>query len=99
MSKRVEDTTQRAYLVKLAGSMGSIFDFSNVHVYDDNEMQSKCSLFGALSYSIEYAYYDERIHFHKWHALDEKGRHLFWILSPTKETPILSKWDKRDEGM
>ena len=99
MSKKAENTIKRAYLVKMAGSMGSIFDFSNVHVYSEAEIRSKCELFGASSYRIEYAHYDERIHFHKWHVLDENGGHLLWILSPTNKTPILSEWDVMEEGM
>lgn len=93
------ENRKRAYLVKLAGSMGSIFDFSNVHIYNEQELQQKCSLYGAFSHSIKYAYYDERIHFHKWHVLDEKGRHLFWLLSTTEENAFLSEWDVREEGM
>ena len=99
MSKRTDDKLKRAYLVKLAGSMGSIFDFSNVHVFDENEIEVICGQFGATSHSIKYSYYDTRIHFHKWHVLDENGHHLFWILSPTEKTPILSEWDIMEEGM
>ena len=99
MSKRAENTIKRAYLVKMAGSMGSIFDFSNVHVFNEKDVQEKCAQFGATSHSVEYDYYDERINFHKWHVLDEKGQHLFWILSPTDKTPILSEWDIMEEGM
>ena len=93
------ETLKRAYLVKVSGSMGSIFDFSNVHVYSDADIHSKCKLFGASSYTIEYAHYDDRIHFHKWHVLDENGRHLLWILSPTEKTPVLSEWNVMEEGM
>ena len=96
---RAENRTKRAYLVKMAGSMGSIFDFSNVHVFSEDELHAKCSQFGAASHSIEYAYYDERINFHKWDVMDENGYHLFWILSPTEKTPALSEWDIMEEGM
>lgn len=99
MSKGAENTTKRAYLVKIAGSMGSIYDFSNVHIYDEQKLQEKCKSYGASSHSIEYAYYDARIRFHKWHVLDEKNRHLFWLLSPTEENAFLSEWDVREEGM
>lgn len=99
MSKRIDDKLKRAYLVKLSGSMGVVFDFSNVHVYDENEIETICNQFGATSHSIEYRCYDERIHFHKWHVLDENGHHLFWILSPTEKTPILSEWSIMEEGM
>ena len=99
MSKRAENTTKCAYLVKMAGSMGSIFDFSNVHVYNNKELQSKCAYFGAESFSIKYACYDTRIHFHKWHVFDNDGHHLFWILSPTEKSPTLSEWDIMEEGM
>lgn len=93
------ETLKRAYLVKMSGSMGSIFDFSNVHVYSDADIRSKCKLFGASFYTIEYAHYDDRIHFYKWHVLDENGRHLLWILSPTEKTPVLSEWNVMEEGM
>lgn len=99
MCKRAENTTKHAYLVKMAGSMGSIFDFSNVHVFNDDEIRAKCEKFGATSYSIKYVDYDERIHFHKWHVLDESGHHLFWILSQTEKSPALSDWDIMEEGM
>ena len=99
MSKRAEGTIKRAYLVKMAGSMGSIFDFSNVHVFNEDEVRAKCGQFGATSHSIKYAGYDERIHFHKWHVLDKDGHHLFWILSPTEKSPALSEWDIMEEGM
>lgn len=99
MSSRAENTTKRAYLVKIAGSMGSIYDFSNVHVLNENEMHSKCIQLGSTTHTIKYAYYDERIHFHKWNVLDVDGHHLFWILSPTDKTPMLSEWDIMEEGM
>lgn len=94
-----KETTKRAYLVKLSGSMGCVYDFSNVHIYSECELQAKCKEFGAKSFTIKHAYYDKRIHLNKWYVLDEAGRALFWILSPTRKTPILSEWNELDEGM
>ena len=98
-SERKEGTYKKVYLVKISGSMGCIYDFNNVHIYNDNDMIVKSKSLGALSYAIEYAYYDKRIHFHKWYVLDEKGKFLFWVFSPTKKKPFLSEWSEIEEGM
>lgn len=90
---------KRAYLVKVSGSMGSIYDFSNVYVWNDEQLKTACKKFGAKSIHIKYAYYDERIHFHKWHVMDVNEHHLVWLLTPTDKKPTLSEWHVMDEGM
>ena len=90
---------KRKYLVKLAGSMGSIYDFSNVHLYDDHDIEETCNEFRMPFKEIKYSGFDDRINFHKWHVLDDKGHHVMWILSTSEQHPYLSQWSVMEEGM
>jgi hypothetical protein len=90
---------KRKYLVKLAGSMGSIYDFSNVHLYDDHEIEEKCNYYGEPFKKIRYSGYDDRINFHKWNVLSDKGHHMMWVLSTSEQHPYLSEWSVMEEGM
>lgn len=85
------------YLIKIAGSNGNIFDFSQAEVADDNRLREIVKSFNGDEESIEFNYrcYDERINMHSWNLLADhsgyKKQHVVWVYSPTREHPWLSE--------
>lgn len=89
---------KRKYLIKLTGSMGSIYDFSTAFLYDDHDIQEACNKCGMPFKEIEYCGFDKRINFHKWSVLSEEGHHVMWVLSTSEQHPWLSEWSTIEEG-
>lgn len=89
--------TKSLYLVKLSGSMGSVYDFSRCHLYNADDIRIACDRFGEPFGEIKYSHYDERIGFHAWNVLSVNGHHMMWIYSTTNEHPHLSEWSITSE--
>lgn len=85
------------YLIKIAGSNGNIFDFSQAEVADEARLEEIVKSYGGNTESMEFNYkcFDERIKMHSWNLLADhsgyKRQHVVWVYSPTEEVPWLSE--------
>ncbi len=97
------ETKEEFYLVKNTGSLGSIWDFSNAHVWTLQDINNMLNEQNATNLEIVYSDFDKRIGFHKWHVLADienyPKSHMMWLLSTSKEHPWLSQCTPHDLGM
>lgn len=97
------ETAEEFYLVKYTGSLGSIWDFSNAHVWTLQDINNVLKEHNATNPEIVYSGFDVRIGFHKWQVLanfeNYPKSHMMWLLSTSKDHPWLSQCTPHDLGM
>ena len=97
------ETAEEFYLVKYTGSLGSIWDFSNAHVWTLQDINNVLKELNATNPEIVYSGFDVRIGFHKWQVLADienyPKSHMMWLLSTSEDHPWLSQCTPHDLGM
>lgn len=88
------------YLVRITGSMGSIYDWSTAKVMEREDIDKELEEFVASNPHFKYAYFDKRIGFHVWHILADfqgyKQQHVMWVYSTSEKRPELASCNEMD---
>lgn len=99
---------QRFYLIKISGSSGNVYDFSNAQIVDHDQLIEEVKILAGeiMDYDkgeFKYSGFDSRINFHVYNfccpyrdgSFDGYPQHFCWVYSTSAENPFLSEFDDK----